>query len=140
MTQRKFGKPGSRVEDGVYRCFIANSGVDHQVEAMPFGPCEIEISLNEIRAIIVHRLHQVDGFLFALADCLKPADLLLKGGVDENVKGIAPVCEVVSRSSAYDHAIASLGYLRQNFVRYGSHAIGIHHVEAGGVHASFKTA
>jgi hypothetical protein len=110
---------------------IANAGIDHQVEAMPFRPFQFEILLDESCAIIVNRFHEIDRFLLALAVRLKPADLVLKGSIDKDVKGVAAVRKVVGGASADDHGITGFRDLQQDFMGYFSDAVGIHRVEPG---------
>ena len=110
MTQSRalLRKPGERVKDGFHRDFIPEARIYHQVEAMPFRPVDIEIFLDEVRAVTVHRFRQLDRLLLALADRPQPADLFVERSVDEHVKGVAPASEVISGPSAHDDAIASL--------------------------------
>src|SRR5438552_2166143 len=134
------GKRGGRLDDCLYRYFIANAGIDHQVEAMPFRPFHFEILLDESRPIIVHRFHETDRFLLALAVRLKATDLVLKGSVDKNVKRVATVRKVVGGASADDYAVTGFRDLQQDFMGYFSDAVGIHRVEPGRVHTSFEAA
>src|SRR6476620_2342317 len=118
-------KLGGRVEDCLYRYFIANAGIDHQVEAMPFRPFHFEILLDESRAIFVHRFHETDRFLLTFAIRMKPPDLVLEGSVDKDVKGVATVRKVVGGASADDHAVTGFRDLQQDFMCYFSDAVGI---------------
>ena len=59
--------PRHRIEDDLDRHFIAHAGINHQVETMPPGPVDVEISLDEVRAVAVHRLRQFLRFLLAFA-------------------------------------------------------------------------
>ncbi len=88
--------PGHRIQDDINRHVIASAGINHQVESMSAGPLDVEVSLDEIGAIAVHGFRQFRRFLRVLASCLEPADLLLKGSVNENVKGIRAVAEIIS--------------------------------------------
>src|SRR5262249_6105518 len=96
------GKLAGHLKDCLYRCIVPNFGIDHQVEAMPLRPYDIEISFYEVGAILVHCLHKFDRFLLALAHCQQPADLVLKGSVNKDMKGVFPFCKIVGGASADD--------------------------------------
>ena len=86
----------NRIEDDLDGRLIAHAGIHHKVKAMPPGPVDIEIPLDEIRAVAIHRLGQLNRFLFAFAGRPQPSDPFLEGSVDENMKGVRAMAEIIS--------------------------------------------
>src|SRR5262245_4005174 len=107
---------------------------------MPSGPCHSEIPLDEVGTLLIHGFHEIDGFLLSLAPCLKPTDLVGKRRIDEDVKRVFAVSQVVGGAPADDDAIAGLSEFGQDLLRNCSDAIRIHQPELWCVRAPFKAA
>src|SRR6266487_2243948 len=97
-----------RIENSLDRGVLPDSGIDHQVKAMPVRPLDVEVLLNEVGAVTVYRLRKFDRFLLAFACGVQPANSFLKWGVDEDVKRVGARTEIISRSSPHNDAVAGI--------------------------------
>jgi hypothetical protein len=67
---------------------VPNRGVDHEMEELTGRPLYIEVLFDEGRAVAVHGLRELDGFLLALPHGPQPVYLLFEARIDKNVKGV----------------------------------------------------
>src|SRR5215467_611944 len=94
-------------------------------------PVDFEVLFDEVRPILVHSFHQLHRLFLALSLPLEPAHLFFKRSVDEHVKGVGTLMQIVGRSAAHDHSVA--------LVRGGAHQLFRHLADAfrvGQLHAA----
>src|SRR5215471_19378777 len=103
------------------------------MKAMPARPIHVEVLVDESGAIAIHGFSKFDRFLLGLARGLQPSDSLLKGRVDENMKGIRPFAEIVCGTSADNHAFAGIRDFWQESLNDFLDIFRVHYLQSGGV-------
>src|ERR1700722_3437629 len=93
------------IEDSLNHGLVTNRGIDHEMEEMTGRPLHVEVLFDEGRAVAVHGLGQLNGFLLALAHGPQAVHLLFKGGIDKDVKGIGTVAEIICRPASHDDVV-----------------------------------
>src|ERR1700734_1830170 len=135
-----FLQSGDAVEYGLNRCFLTDRRVDHEMKALPVGPFDAKILLDESCPVAVHGFGQVYGFALAFSARLQPPDFRVKRSVNKYVKGIATALQIIGGSTAHNHALATFGRIFHNPLRHFADAFGIRHLQPGSIQTAFKTA
>ena len=107
--------------------FLADRGIHHQVKAVPFGPFNPKVLLDERCPIAVHGLGKLDGFTLALPSSPQASDLLFKRSIHKYMKYIGAVVEIVCRAAAYDDALTALRSALHHALSHYPDAISIGH-------------
>ena len=71
---------------------------------------------------------------------LQPPNSFLEVGVDEDVKGIGALAEIVGGPSSHDDAVAGFGDSGKNSFHHLANAFRIDHLQPRRIQAAFKTA
>src|SRR5262245_34428286 len=71
------------VEYGLYHCFVTDLRIDHQVIERSAWPDFIEVFLNEIRSLLVHRIHLAGCLRLLHSSCCKAPDFFFIWGIEE---------------------------------------------------------
>src|SRR6201982_878769 len=124
-----FRVTGERVENDLNGYFISHSGIDHQVKTVSSGPVEVEILVYEGGAVSVHNLGEFQGFLLTLPGSLQASHPFLKRRVNENMKGVGPLAQIISRPSADNHAVARRSDFRHELLHDFTNAFRIDHLQ-----------
>src|SRR5271163_114775 len=135
-----FLQSGDAVEYRLNRRFLADRRVDHEMKALPVGPFDAEILLDESCPVAVHGFGQVYSFTRAFSARLQPPDFRVKRSVNKYVKSIATALQIIGGAAAHNHTLPTFSRIFHNPLRHLADAFGIRHLQPRGIQTAFKTA
>src|SRR5579862_6573697 len=110
------------------------------METMTVRPLHAEMLLDEIGAVAIHVLSELDGFILAIALSLQPAHLALERSIEKDMKCICARLEVIRGATSHNHTISLVCGCLHNSFRNLADAIGVHYLQSRGVQTSFVAA
>src|SRR5580692_6832820 len=110
------------------------------MEALPIGPFDAKILLDESCSVAIDGFSQVHGFARALPAGLQPPNFRVKRSVNKNVKGIATALQILGRAASHNYALAAIGRFFHNTLRNLANALGIRHLQPRSIQTAFEAA
>src|SRR5580698_8702 len=129
-----------RIQDGLHHRVLADRRVDHQVKILTRRPLHPEMLFDKCGAVQVHGFRQFDGFLLAFPRLLQTANLLRKRRINENVKCVRCVLQIIARTPANDHAVSLGRRAPHQLLGDRSNALRVRQLQTVRVEASLETA
>src|SRR5437016_4064879 len=125
----------NHVNDGL----IANRGIDHGVVNGAIRPFDAEILLDEIDALAVNGIHELPGFLLALATSQQAPHFILSRSVKKHTQRIWAVPEKMLGPPSDDDGVSGLRCVLNDSLCNLQNGFAVHDVQFVCIEAAFIT-
>jgi len=118
---------------------IANRRIDHAVVNGAVRPFDFEILLDEIHALAVYRVHELQRFGLTLAAGQEAPHFVFSRSVEKHAQGVRAVAEKMLCSPSDDDRVSGLSGMLHNALGKLQNCFAVDQVELVGIEAAFVT-
>jgi hypothetical protein len=130
-----FHKIQNHVNDGL----IADRSIDHGVVNGAVGPFDVEILLDEIGALPIHGIHELFGFLLALAASQQAPHFIFSRSVKKHTQRVLAALEKLLRAPSDDDRVSGFRRVLNDTFGKLQNAFAVDQLELVRIEASFIT-